>query len=189
MSWSFEPKKAAQVAAFFCAKANGGKLNVVKLVKLMYLADRQSMADSGSPITHDNFVAMKLGPVVSEAYNYIKGEAVAKDWDDLIADRENHTVGLARPLTDSDDDELSKFEVGVLSKIWEQFGAMDQWALVEWTHKHCPEWEAPNPINSSSPIPYERVFKFLSPETATARAAHLFDSHSLRRALSKGYKN
>jgi len=182
MSSCFEAKKAAQVAAFFCKKA-GGKINVVKLVKLIYLADRDSMANSGSPITYDSFVSMKLGPVVSEAYNYIKGESVSKEWDDLIADRENHTVALARKLTDSDDDELSKFEVKVLGSVWNKFGGMDQWDLAKWTHDNCPEWE--DPKDSSSPIPYERVFKWLDSETAAARSEHLGETQSLRRSLAK----
>lgn len=178
----YDIRKAAQVAAFFCQKA-GDSINVVKLVKLVYLADRHSMATSGTPITNDTFVSMKLGPVVSATYNFIKGEASSEDWDDLISDRENHLVGLARPLSDDDDDELSKYEVRMLNQVWEKFGHMDQWALVNWTHDNCPEWEDPGA--SSSPIPYERVFKFLNAETAAGLTEHLNDAQSLRRALAR----
>ena len=35
----------------------------------------------------------------------------------------------------------------------------DRFELAEWTHSNVPEWEEPH--GSSSPIPYERVFKYL----------------------------
>ena len=38
----YDVKKAAQVAAFFAIEA-GGKINILKLTKLMYLADRDHL--------------------------------------------------------------------------------------------------------------------------------------------------
>ena len=39
---AFNERKAAQMAAFFLHQG-GGKLEVLKLMKLLYLADRQAM--------------------------------------------------------------------------------------------------------------------------------------------------
>ena len=61
---SFNARKAAQVGAYF-AKASGGKINVLKLVKLIYLADRHSMELYDAPILNDVFVSMNKGPVNS----------------------------------------------------------------------------------------------------------------------------
>ncbi|MBY9067772.1 SocA family protein [Hyphomonas sp. WL0036] len=182
MPASFDPKKSAQVAAFFCLKA-GGKINVLKLVKLMYLSDRLSMERSGSPVVYDKFVSMKFGPVVSETYNLIKGETESEQWDDLIVDLEKHTVGLARKLTDDDSDQLSRFEERILEEVWATFGDMDRFKLAELTHKICPEWEDPG--DSSKEIPRERIFKFLKPETADEMARRLDTEYGLRAALSR----
>lgn len=43
-------KRAAQTAAFFICRA-GGAIEVLKLMKLMYLAERESLARYGEPIT------------------------------------------------------------------------------------------------------------------------------------------
>lgn len=182
MSTCFDARKAAQVAAVFCQKA-GGSINVLKLVKLIYLADRESMSKSGAPITNDRFVAMKHGPVVSETYNYIKGEAEAEAWSDLISDRANHMVGLTRELTKQDVGELSRFELKVLDAIWEQFGAKSQWELVDWTHEHCDEWDDPG--DSSRIISHERIFKELNAPDPKGQARLLSEEQGLRSVLAK----
>jgi uncharacterized phage-associated protein len=41
-------------------------------------------------------------------------------------------------------DALAPSELKILIEVWENFGAMGKWALVDWTHKHCEEWTDPN---------------------------------------------
>lgn len=180
MASCFDARKAAQVAAFFCAKA-GGEIHTLKLVKLIYLADREAMAEAGSPITHDRFVSMKNGPVVSETYSHITGDSESDRWDDLLRDGADHMVALARPLTDVDDDELSRFDKRIMESVWAKFGGMDRFELVKWTHKNCPEWE--NPGTSSKEIPYERVFKELNAQKRDELAQRLDQEQRLRAAL------
>jgi uncharacterized phage-associated protein len=64
----YNARKAAQVAAFF-AKAQGGKINVLKLVKLIYLADRLALETFEHPILEDKFVSMDHGPVNSITFS------------------------------------------------------------------------------------------------------------------------
>ncbi len=68
----YNARKAAQVAAFF-ALSEGGKINVLKLVKLIYLADRSAMEAFEAPILNDKFVSMDHGPVNSITLNLING--------------------------------------------------------------------------------------------------------------------
>ena len=44
---------------------------------------------------------------------------------------------------------------------------MDQWKLVDYTHRYCQEWKDPN--GSSVPISYETIFKALGRNSAEAR--------------------
>ena len=44
--------KISQMAAFF-TQQQGGVINVMKLIKLMYLSDRESMRLYGEPISFD----------------------------------------------------------------------------------------------------------------------------------------
>lgn len=162
----FKERKAAQMAAFFL-QCGGGKLNVLKLTKLLYLAERESLAERGLPICGDRMVSMPKGPVLSRTLDLTSGNVVSADWEALIEDREHHDVRLRKPVERADLTDLSDSAVSALERVWERFGQMDQWQLVDYTHDKCPEWEDPN--GSSFPIPPKRVF------TATGRGPEAAD--------------
>lgn len=170
---SYEPRKAAQTIAYFAIKNGRKPLHVVKAVKLVYLADRESLATSGFPIQDETRVSMKHGPVNSSTYSFINGDYDPNycGWAEFLNDRSNHRVGLANgELSDDDLDELSDAEIQVLDSIWEKFGHMNQWDLRDWTHdpNNIPEWEDPG--NTSLEIPLERIMHSLSVEHAHAHA-------------------
>jgi uncharacterized phage-associated protein len=155
----FNVRKAAQVAAFFTLK-DRGEIYVLKLVKLMYMADRKFMDLYDVPILNDQLVSMPHGPVNSISYDYVSGTEEAPQWEDFLLDRADHKVGLARPeINEGSLDELSRAELRVLQQVWNDLGHMDRFQIRDYTHANCPEWEDPN--GSSNPIPYRRVFNFL----------------------------
>jgi len=156
----YKVRKAAQVAAFFANKS-GGTINVLKLAKLLYLADREFLNRHDMPILFDKLVSMPHGPVTSMTYSYVCGNDEDRDgWSEFVDDRAGYQLGLAKAgITVDDLDELSDAEIDVLEATWKQFGGMLPFELRDYTHSHCPEWEDPN--GSSNPIPYQRVLKFL----------------------------
>ena len=160
-------KKAAQVVAFFATK-EGGAINVLKLGKLLYLGDRESLKKYDYPILYDNLVSLDNGPVDSATLNFINGLSEDEAWDAYVNDRAGHTVGLTRRITFDELDELSVANLEVLETVWAAFGAMGKYEIRDYTHDHCPEWE--DPKGSSDPIPYERVFKFLGKQDSAALA-------------------
>lgn len=169
----YEPRKAAQTIAYLAMKNGKHPLNVVKAVKLVYLADRESVARSGFPIQDEPRVSMKHGPVNSYTYSFINGEydLARHGWSDFLTDRSNHRIGLAKHDLEIEDlDELSEADLQVLDDIWEKFGGFDQWQLVDWTHQpnNIPEWEDPG--SSSYEIPVERMMRALGIEDAAAQA-------------------
>lgn len=138
---------------------------MLKLTKLVYIADRMNMERYDLPISGDNFVSMDHGPVNSITYNYINGMEDQRDsWADFIGDRAEYQVGLVREVSDEDLDELSRAEIRTLHDVWAQFGAMSQYEIRDWTHNNCPEWEDPH--GSSAPIAFERVLGFLNKPNA-----------------------
>lgn len=166
----FNQKKAAQVSAFF-ANQEGGRINVLKLVKLLYLSDRYFMEKYRAPILYDNFYSLDNGPVVSYTLNLINGEIQqSADWDEWMSDRDRHEVAINRPVNqrlDREDlDELSDAEFAALEEVWRKFGSKNQWDLVEWTHTHCSEWKSPH--GSSLPLDYEDVFVALGFDRAAS---------------------
>jgi uncharacterized phage-associated protein len=161
---TFDARKAAQVAAFMLHRA-GGRLPVIKLVKLMYLAERASLLTYGEPLIGDGLVSMQHGPVLSTTYNQLNGNGDQQGqvvWDSWIDARENHEVSLKEPqlLNTPEIDllNLSESDLDVLQIVWTQFGHWDKWKLRDYTHTQaCPEWQ--DPEGSSLPITYERLFE------------------------------
>lgn len=70
----FSERKAAEAAAFLLLKGGGG-LELLKLMKLMYLAERESFKKYGESITGDAFVSMQHGPVLSGTYDFAKAHS------------------------------------------------------------------------------------------------------------------
>lgn len=167
----FNERKAAQAAAWFLQR-QGKAMSHLKLIKLLYLADRAALAEYGFSITGDRLVSMPHGPVLSKTLDLINGyeQRVEDGWEAWISDRENHTVALReRGALGTNLDELSAAEMDVLNRVWQQFGHMDQWALRDYTHdpKNCPEWQ--DPQGSAMPITFQRLFEALGRSTHDAK--------------------
>lgn len=161
----FDEKRTAQAAAFLLFHANG-PLPLIKLLKLLYLAERLSLSRYGEPITGDSIVAMEHGPVLSATLNHINGALHSDDggWNTWVSDRENHNVALRDPsmIRSPDQDllKLSDADLEVLQEIWAKFGHWDRWDLVRYTHSsNVPEWNDPG--QSSSPITYPALLPLL----------------------------
>ena len=154
----FNPEKATQAAARLLQLA-GGRLNYMKLLKLLYLADRGALGKWGAPITGDRFVAMPHGPVLSKIYSQIASGPDPQEgdepWFKLIA-KDQYDVFLR---ADPPRDELSDREIQLLDATFDEFREMDQWQLRDYCHAELPEWSDPN--GSSITIPYESVLAAL----------------------------
>jgi uncharacterized phage-associated protein len=161
----YNPRKAAQTIAYFASKNESRKIKVLKAIKLVYLADRESIARFGFPIQDEIRVSMPHGPVNSTTLSYINGEHEAEDsgWADFLSDRDNFEV-MAQVASPEDFDELSEADIICLDHVWNTFGDMNQWEIRDWTHDRAnlPEWE--DPKGSSLPIPLERILLALGIE-------------------------
>lgn len=150
----FDEKRATQAAAYLL-KLGGGKLNYMKLIKLLYLADRETFIKTGRPITGATMVSMPLGPVLSEVLDLIKSPST-RFWSSYVSEPKDFEVSLRVETPQSD--ELSQNDLRVLEGVHATFGNTDKWDLVDKLHSmEAPEWE--NPQGSSLPIPPERVLE------------------------------
>ncbi|MFZ3160695.1 MAG: Panacea domain-containing protein [Rhodoferax sp.] len=160
----FNERKTAQAAALLLFRA-GGQLPLIKLMKLLYLAERQSLKQYGEPISGDKLVSMDNGPVLSKTLDYINGAVLSCDggWDTWVSDRADHMVALrdASMIRSPEQDllALSDSDIEVLDAVWAEFGHWDRWALVSYTHDKLPEWQDPH--GSALPISYTSLFSAL----------------------------
>ena len=106
-------------------------MSVLKLMKLLYLAERRSFEKFGEPMIGDQLVSMPHGPVLLRTYSHMNGElrSVEGGWESWISDRADHEVALrdANSIKSPADDliALSDADLGVLEETWGQFGKFD----------------------------------------------------------------
>ncbi len=185
----FDERKAAQAAALFLHKA-GGTLPLLKLMKLMYLAERLSLKRYGDTITGDAFSSMPHGPVLSMTLDHMNGALQSKDggWGTWVADRADNSLALRdESMVRSPEEDLlalSDSDLECLNDVWTEFGHWDKYKLRDYTHSDaCPEWT--DPKGSSRPIPIARLLKAVGygPEQVEALSKRLHEQRYINAAF------
>ena len=94
--FKFNEKKTTQVASLFIEK-EGGTINYMKLIKLLYFADREALVSWERPLTGDTYFSMKHGPVLSNVLDIINNAGDPEGnsyWYKYISPPSNYEVGL-----------------------------------------------------------------------------------------------
>lgn len=140
MFFRFSTKKIVQAVGVLLREARG-RMEYLRLLKLLYIADREHLQSFLHPIVGTRLVAMKNGPLHSEVYNLVKGEHVASPlWSEFIR-RDGHEIEL---LKDPGVSELSVAEIRTLTSTSDHYRTLSEWDIVEVTHDF-PEWIANYP--------------------------------------------
>lgn len=148
----FDERKATEAAARFL-QLRGGKMHYLKLIKLLYLADRKSLIEFGYAITGDNYVSMDNGPVTSRIYNLLVDEAEKPFWSRYISAPSDYQVVLQQSAPS---DCLSRAEERIIDEIFQEFGHRNRWDIVNYVHT-LPEWK--DPCGSSIPIHIREILQ------------------------------
>lgn len=156
----FDHLKSVQTVAYFVRKA-GGCAGKLKLVKLIYLADRLSFKRRGRPVNFDSYFSLPHGPVVSSALNGMDHRLDDPAWNalDLAANRKDVTV--AGEVTE---DRLSRSDRAILDAIWDEFGGMTDWQIRNWTHDNCGEYVEVG-LGNSLPIDLSEIMAQVGAES------------------------
>ncbi len=137
----FREGKTTQLAGVLLKMA-GGQMSTIKLLKLLYIIDREALKRWEFPITFDRYVSMKLGPVLSNTYDLIKNETwppIGEYWRQYISEVEQHAL---RPLRETPDDQLSDAEVELAREVFDEYKSTTKWEMSELTHGFS-EWRSP----------------------------------------------
>lgn len=149
LNFPFNMEKAAQ-AIKILLELEDNNMNYMRLLKLLYIADRESLRETGYPITGDRVCAMDQGPVLSNTYNLIKSDPGCSDekseyWDKYF-ERRHYRIILK---DDPGIGKLCKYEIDKLKEISAKFIEYDEWALVDYTHDF-EEYKKNKPPKGSS---------------------------------------
>jgi uncharacterized phage-associated protein len=151
---TFDEKKATEAAAFLL-RLRGGRMSYLKLIKLLYLTDREALSRWGFSVTNDRHVSMPHGPVVSNTYNLMIDEGEKPFWSRYITPPlGQYELELTEETCPTD--ALSRAEEELLTEIFGRYGQMSRWQLRDYTHS-LPEWH--DPAGSSLPISISEILE------------------------------
>ena len=152
----FDLEKAIQATAVILREQVGHRINYMKLLKLVSIAEREALKETGRMIVGDTIVAMKRGPLPSRMYDLLKGEHVdLQAWSEYIG-RDKYDAYLTKQPGVA---RLSRFEIEKLQEVARRHVNDDEWTMVEITHTFG-EWIKNAPQNASSQkIPIEDILE------------------------------
>jgi len=146
----FNIEKLVQ-ACNYLVKKNNFTFNYTILIKMLYLADKESLKGALQTITGDTYVSMDSGPVLSRLYDLIKGtyrkEEIQSYWNSRFTKDGYNLVAVTERIPHG---ELSVFEMRILDQIYDRFKDTKVPEMIRYVHNNCPEWKFPN--GSSVPI-------------------------------------
>jgi uncharacterized phage-associated protein len=107
-------------------------MNYYRLLKLLYIADRKSIQDTGRPIIGGRFVAMARGPLHSATLDLMQGkDTCAPEWNEQFK-TDRYDVEM---VADPGNGDLSRREIDTLNAVRMQYEHLDDWAVGEATHE------------------------------------------------------
>jgi uncharacterized phage-associated protein len=137
----FDLKKATQSINFLAIKSHG-EIDKIKVVKLIYFADRFHLRKYGRPITNDEYWAMGWGPVNSNVLDIADMSRFLGEMEREYACQyiESSGLNIIKSIREVDTKVFSQTDIEALSWAWGTFGHHDGFALADLSH-HYPEWE------------------------------------------------
>lgn len=157
IKFAFDERKAAEAAAQLL-QWGGGAMGYLKLMKLLYLAERRTLIETGFPITGDRIAAMDKGPILSSTLDRIRGTVTGQGWLAAALRKEPSGEGVRLLQPAPKVGRLSDYEIRILGEVYEEYGHLTGEQLSELLHREAPEWKPP-PAGSSRPIKPEAILK------------------------------
>lgn len=150
----FNFDKAMQALALMLRQPGKDRHKYLKVLKLLYIAEKEALLETGRPLTGDRLSAMPHGPVLSHICDLMRGEDIRPGWADHFRTTGYQIEALKDPGTDL----LSKYEVEKIVDVARRHAERTRWEVRDLTHEF-PEWGRNDPGQSSREIPLEHVLE------------------------------
>ena len=175
-------EKLTAMATYFLSRAPKREIQNIKLMKLLYIAERYHLRENYTTISSVSFASLEHGPVISDGLEVMDGSKPDRFWND-------HVEFLAIPSRwrlkgDEVDpkDYLSGTELKTLQKVFVTYAHRSQQDLRAHTHTF-KEWdERAEKLQTSFPIELEAILTDglkLEPELANGVIDELKFYHAL----------
>lgn len=137
----FQYRKAVQTLNLL-AHWNGGIMNKMQALKLIWLSDRLHLRKYGRPILQDYYVAMDNGPVPSQTRDILQlnGMGVGNDVLDYSKAFIEPSQYEYKSLSNPNEKVFSKSDIEALKLIYDTYGKFDKYTVRDISHEF-PEWK------------------------------------------------
>jgi len=136
----FNKRKATEATSLLLSW-HGGRMSKIKLLKLLYIADRKALQRWERPITFDRYYSMKEGQVLSGVLDLINGRIEDSLWNEYIERPKRYSIKLRDELIELK--KMTRGEVKLLKAVYDEFGKLDRFDLAAIT-KNYPEYKPTN---------------------------------------------
>jgi len=123
-----------------------GPTNKMKLIKLLYLADKYHLIHYGRTLTEDTYYAMNFGPVGSLTRDILEfnGKVLKpsglQQISILFEPKDAMEIQIKKSAKSPGRNNLSDSDFEALSFVLDNYGDMDNFELSKLTHEY-PEWQ------------------------------------------------
>ena len=125
-AFQFDLVKSIQTVAYLLRREPHRCMNYMRLLKVLYIAEREVLCESGKPLTGSPVVAMKRGPVLEDIFGLMRGaHSQIAQWSPYFNTRDYY-IELRK---DPGSSRLSKFVVNKLEDVAQRFESCDEWDL------------------------------------------------------------
>jgi uncharacterized phage-associated protein len=137
----------------FVLKELGGQADFHRIFKLIYIADKEHLAEYGTHILDDKYIAMENGPVLSSAYDILKSLRETPDpyASQFLTLLDRYKV---KAIQEPDLDELASSHIRFIKKAVKKFGKKGFGYLTDSTHD-----AAYHSVELNSEMPYLSIAK------------------------------
>jgi uncharacterized phage-associated protein len=168
MYFHFGTKKIIEAAGVLLQCRAERRMSYLRLLKLLYIADRESLEETGRPIIGTRPVAMDHGCVHSDILNWINGRLRdSAKWSKFIR-TEDYDVVLA---ADPGQLALSQYDIEKLQEVYNRYQGLTRFQLADLTHEF-PEWKKNYSQGTSQTIPLSDIIEAVGRKSEEEDIAH-----------------
>lgn len=143
-------QKAIEVAGVLAGFESTSRISRLRLLKLLYIAERESIDETGRPILGSVVVAMPHGPLHSKVLDLIRGvHRQEPQWSTVFYNDRHMLVRLHDPGRSH----LSRYEIEKLTEVSERYADKDDWEVAKITEQFTEYTKNYKQEGSSQEIP------------------------------------
>jgi uncharacterized phage-associated protein len=136
---TFNYKKSVQ-ALNYLAVLEGGAINYMKALKLIWLSDRYHLRNHGRTITGDKYYALKNGPVASFTKDIIINKHITEELNKYSSTFVSVNGYDLSSNSEPNTNVFSQKELEVINTVYDNYKSMTEFEISEFSH-NFPEWK------------------------------------------------